>query len=90
MTISALLACGAAVVSGDASEDFWERYALRAGLAANVIVAMLTVAVVDKVLERRSRHSCRSANRLRLHWQYSLIPTRQEAGAARPLRVPGW
>jgi hypothetical protein len=28
MTISALLACGAAVVSGDASEDFWERHAL--------------------------------------------------------------
>jgi hypothetical protein len=42
MTISALLACGAAVVSGDASEDFWERDALRAGLAANVIVMMLT------------------------------------------------
>jgi len=40
MTISALLACGAAVVSGDASEDFWERHALRAGLAANVIVVM--------------------------------------------------
>ncbi|HSZ99955.1 MAG TPA: hypothetical protein VK802_06235, partial [Streptosporangiaceae bacterium] len=74
----ALLACGAAVVSGDASESFWERHALRAGLAANVIVVMLTVAVAGKVLDRRSRHSCWSANRDRLHWQYRLIPTRQE------------
>ena len=51
----ALLACGAAVVSDDANESFWERHALLAGLAASVIVVMLTVAVVNEVLERRSR-----------------------------------
>ena len=33
----------------------WERHALLAGLAASVIVVMLTVAVVNEVLERRSR-----------------------------------
>lgn len=51
----ALLACSAAVVSDDANERFWERHALLAGLAASVIVVMLTVAVVNEVLERRSR-----------------------------------
>jgi hypothetical protein len=45
-----LLACGEAVVSGDASEDFWERHAPR-GSGRNVLVVMLTVAVVDKALE---------------------------------------
>ena len=43
------------MVSDDANESFWERHALLAGLAASVIVVMLTVAVVNEVLERRSR-----------------------------------
>jgi hypothetical protein len=60
----------AAVVSDDANESFWERHALLAGLAASVIVVMLTVSVVNQVIERRSRPSRRSATRLRLHWQY--------------------
>jgi hypothetical protein len=51
----ALLACGAALVSDDANQSFWERHALLTGLAASVIVVMLTVAVVNEVLERRSR-----------------------------------
>jgi hypothetical protein len=45
----------AAVVSDDANESFWERHALLAGLAASVIVVMLTVSVVNQVIERRSR-----------------------------------
>jgi hypothetical protein len=51
----ALLACGAAVVSDHANESFWERHALLASLAASVIVVILTVTVVNEVLERRSR-----------------------------------
>lgn len=51
----ALLACVAAVVSDDAGQSFWERHALLAGLAASVIVVMLTVAVVNEVLEHKSR-----------------------------------
>jgi hypothetical protein len=43
------------VVSDDANESFWERHALLAGLAASVIAVMLTVAVINEVLERRSR-----------------------------------
>jgi hypothetical protein len=43
----ALLACGAAVVSDDTNQSFWERHALLTGLAASVIVVMLTVAVVN-------------------------------------------
>jgi len=34
---------------------FWSRHALIAGLASSVIVVMLTVAVVNEVLERRNR-----------------------------------
>jgi hypothetical protein len=55
LALLALLACAAAVVSDYANENFWERHALLAGLAASVIVVMLTVAVVNEVLERRSR-----------------------------------
>jgi peptidoglycan/LPS O-acetylase OafA/YrhL len=55
LALLALLACAAAIVSDDANESFWERHPLLAGLAASVIVVMLTVAVVNEALERRSR-----------------------------------
>lgn len=55
LALLAVLAFVAAVVSDDTNENFWERHALLAGLAASVIVVMLTVAVVNEVLERRSR-----------------------------------
>ena len=51
----AVLACAAAVVSDDKNASFWARHSLLAGLVASVIVVMLTVAVVNEVLERRSR-----------------------------------
>jgi hypothetical protein len=50
----ALVACAAAVVSDDANESLRTARAA-CGLAASVIVVMLTVAVVNEVLERRSR-----------------------------------
>jgi hypothetical protein len=59
LPLAALLACAGAVVSDDANDGFWERHALLAGLAASVIVVMLTVAVINEVLERRSRQRWR-------------------------------
>ena len=35
--------------------DFWARHALLAGLVASVIIVMISVAVIDAVLERRRR-----------------------------------
>jgi hypothetical protein len=55
LALLAVLACVAAIVSDDINERFWERHALLAGLAASVIVVVLTVAVVNEALERRSR-----------------------------------
>jgi hypothetical protein len=51
----ALAACAAAVISDYANESCSERHAPLAGLAGSVIVVMLTVAMVNEVLERRSR-----------------------------------
>src|ERR1700741_5497386 len=51
----ALLALVAAIVSDIVGGDFWARHALLAGLVASVIVVMLSVAVINEVLERRRR-----------------------------------
>src|SRR5882757_6632043 len=51
----ALLALVGAIVSDVAGGDFWARHALLAGLAASVIVVMLSVAVINEVLERSRR-----------------------------------
>src|ERR1700741_4807988 len=51
----ALLALVGAIVSDVVGGDFWARHALLAGLAASVIVVMLSVAVINEVLERRRR-----------------------------------
>jgi hypothetical protein len=51
----ALLALVGAIVSDLAGTDFWARHALLAGLVASVIVVMLSVAVINEVLERRRR-----------------------------------
>ncbi len=51
----AVLACVAAIASDEINERFWEQHALLAGLAASVIVVVLTVAVVNEAIERRSR-----------------------------------
>ena len=51
----ALVALAAGIVSDSSAEDFWVRHALLAGLVASAIVVMLSVAVVNEVLERRGR-----------------------------------
>ena len=45
----------AGVASDLTNGTFWERHALLAGLASSVIVVMLSVAVINEVLERRRR-----------------------------------
>lgn len=55
LAIAALLALAAGIVSDAFEGDFWARHALLASLAASVIVVMISVAVIDAVLERRRR-----------------------------------
>jgi hypothetical protein len=49
------LAFVAAVVSDVTAASFWNRHALLAGLASSVIVVLVSVAVLNEVLERRRR-----------------------------------
>jgi hypothetical protein len=51
----ALLALAGGIVSDELEGSFWSDHALLAGLVSSVIVVMLTVALVNEVLERRSR-----------------------------------
>jgi len=51
----ALLALAVGIVSDAVGGTFWARHALVAGLVSSVIIVMLTVAVVNVVLERRRR-----------------------------------
>ena len=51
----ALLAVVAGVVSDSLERGFWADHPLLAGLVASLIVVMLTVALVNEVVERRSR-----------------------------------
>jgi hypothetical protein len=55
LAIAALLALAGGIVSDVAGGTFWARHALLAGLAASVITVMLTVAVINEVLDRRRR-----------------------------------
>ena len=55
LAIVALLALVAGIVSDVVAGDFWARHALLAGLVASVIVVMLSVAVINEILERRTR-----------------------------------
>jgi hypothetical protein len=55
IAVVALLALAGAIASDFLAGSFWVRHALLAGLAASVIVVMLTVAVVNEVLELRRR-----------------------------------
>ena len=55
LAIVALVALVAGIVSDVLDDGFWARHALLAGLAASVIIVMLSVAVIDEVLERRRR-----------------------------------
>lgn len=55
LAIAALLALAGGIVSDAVGGSFWARHALLAGLAASVITVMLTVAVINEVLDRRRR-----------------------------------
>jgi hypothetical protein len=55
MAILALVALVAGVVSDFTNGSFWERHPLLAGLVSSVLVVMLSVAVVNEVIERRRR-----------------------------------
>ena len=55
LAIAALLALAGGIVSDVVGGSFWARHALLAGLTASVIVVMLTVAVINEVLDRRTR-----------------------------------
>src|SRR6476660_2698787 len=55
LAIVALLALAGGIVSDVVGGSFWARHALLASLAASVIIVMLTVAVINEVLDRRRR-----------------------------------
>jgi hypothetical protein len=52
---AAVLALIGGIVSDTEEQGFWGRHALLAGLAASLIVVMLTVALVNEAVERRQR-----------------------------------
>jgi hypothetical protein len=52
---AALLALAGGIASDVLGGSFWARHALLASLTASVIIVLLTVAVVNEVLERRRR-----------------------------------
>ena len=55
MAVFALLVFVGGVVSGVTNDSFWGRHALLASLVSSVIVVMLSVGVVNELLERRRR-----------------------------------
>src|ERR1700676_752961 len=55
LAILALAVLVGAVVSDVLDGSFWVRHALLASLVGSVVVVMLTVAVVNEILERRRR-----------------------------------
>ena len=55
LAVVALLALAGGIVSDVTEGSFWARHALLAGLTASVIVVMLSVAVINEVLDRRRR-----------------------------------
>jgi len=55
MAVLAIAAVAGGVVSDFTSGSFWEHHALLSGLAASVIVVILSVAVINEFLERRRR-----------------------------------
>jgi hypothetical protein len=55
LAILALIVLIAGVVSDVVAGDFWARHALLASVAGSVIVVLLSVAVINEMLERRRR-----------------------------------
>jgi hypothetical protein len=59
LAIAALVALAGGIASDVVGGSFWARHALLASLTANVIIVLLTVAVINEVLERRRRERWR-------------------------------
>ena len=55
LAIVALLALAGGIVSDVVGGSFWARHALLTSLAASVIIVMLSVAVINELVERRRR-----------------------------------
>jgi hypothetical protein len=55
----ALLALVGGIVSDELAGSFWAHHSLLAGLVASVIVVLLTVALVNEAIQRRSRQRWR-------------------------------
>jgi hypothetical protein len=55
LAVVALVALAAGIVSDVVGGSFWTRHPLLAGVAASVIVVMLSVAIINEALERRRR-----------------------------------
>jgi hypothetical protein len=55
LAILALVVLAGAVISDAVDGSFWIRHALLTSLVGSVIVVMLSVAVINEVLERRRR-----------------------------------
>jgi hypothetical protein len=55
LALAAVLALAGGIVSDVVAGSFWTRHALLAGLTASVITVMVSVAVINEVLDRRRR-----------------------------------
>jgi hypothetical protein len=55
MALVAIVTLTAGVVSDAVNGSFWARHALLSGVVASVIVVMLSIAVINEVIERRRR-----------------------------------
>lgn len=55
LAIVALIAFVGGIVSDETNRSFWTRHSLLGGLVASVIVVMLSIGVVNEVIERRRR-----------------------------------
>lgn len=55
VAVLALIAFVGGIVSDETNGNFWARHSLLAGLVASVIVVMLSIGVVNEVIERRRR-----------------------------------
>jgi hypothetical protein len=59
MAILAIAALAGGVISDEVSGSFWERHGLLGGLVSSAIVVLLSVAVINEVIQRRSRQRWR-------------------------------
>lgn len=55
VAVLALIAFVGGIISDNTNGSFWARHSLLAGLASSVIVVMLSIGVVNEVIERRRR-----------------------------------